>query len=278
MGNLSIKCQWLEESLFCEDSKDVQVSIVAYEHPAGMPARFCAGLIPVVALSKELALNSVKSTVRLIDPSPIANYCNGWKIGQPRFRDVISKFLADHEINFFFDEAEQMTDGALEVLRAVGSELESSDDPAIIDMVQRIKESGRKHGGESGENNAILYMAAHPFSWLDMYHPLIWRRKYSPGTCNFVNLMSKPESRFTMIRRYLRDKRPDLYSGIDSANHYTTICNNPCYIPLEGEPTFEDLTRRGYEWCHGHYRELRGESGNHRRALKDFELLMSFLS
>lgn len=275
--SVSIDCQWLEENLILERDKDVQISIVVLDHCAGMPARFCAGLIPAIALSGQLALYGMKSTVRLIDPSPIANYCNGWKIAKPQFRDVTSVFLTERGVSFFFDKAEEVTDAALEVLDDVGRELESSSDPVITDMVQRIKESGKKHGGESGASNAILYMAAHPFSWLDMYHPLVWNRSYSPDSHYFINLMSKPESRFTVVRKYLRDIRPDLSSGINSADRYMTICNTPCYIPLEGEPTFVDLANQGYEWCHRRYLELKSVSSNHRRALKDFVSLMSFI-
>lgn len=275
--SISVSCLWLKGNLTCEEGKTVQTSVVAYEHPAGIPARFCAGLIPAIALSRQLAVHGVKSTVRLIDPSPIANYCNGWEISEPQHRGILSEFLTDHGVNFFFDEAEQMTESAIGVLKAVGHELESATDPVIADMVIRIRESGRKHGGELGADNAVLYMAAHPFSWLDMYHPLVWSRQYSPDTCCFVNLMSKPEARFTMIRKHLRNRRPDLTSGINPADCYTTICNTPCYIPLEDEPTFVDLIGKGYRWCHDRYWEIKGKSGNHRRALKDFEALMSFL-
>ncbi len=274
--NISINCPWLENDLYCEKDKEVCISVVAYEHFVAMPARLCAGLIPAITLSRQLAMKGVKSTIRVIDPSPIANYCNGWQTIESQFKGAISKFLTDNKVNFFFDEAEQVTDSAVEILGVLGSELEASNNLIITDIVGRIKESGRQHGGESGANNAILYMAAHPFSWLDMHHPLIWSNTYSPDSHQFVNLMSKPESRFTIIRDYLKGKRPDLLSGINATNHYMKICNTPCYIPLQDEPTFSELTLHGYEWCHQRYRELKHKSGNHRRALKDFESLVSF--
>ena len=275
--SISINCPWLEDVCICEEGRDVQISVVGYQHPDGIPARFCTGLIPAIELARQLAHHATKSTVRLIDPSPIANYCNGWRVDRPQFRDVFSKFLTEQRIDFFFDEAEEVSKDTLEILEVVGRELESSNDPVITDMISRIKESGKRHGGDSGESNAMLYMAAHPFSWLDMYHPLIWSKRYSPGDYHFINLMSKPESRFTVIRKYLRDRIPTLNSGIVSSDHYMTVCNTPCYIPLDDEPMHNDLTNRGYGWCHERYRELKNKSGNHRRALKDFESLLSFL-
>lgn len=277
MKNVPIKCQWIEGDFYLQLNKTVQISVVAYEHSLGIPARFCIGLVPAIALSKQLKSIAIESVVRLIDPTPIANYCNGWKIKESHFKNVISEFLNNHGVNFFFDEAEQVSDGALEILGAIGQDLLSATDTMVVDMIQRIKESGRKHGGELGANNAILYMAAHPFSWLDMYHPLIWKKHYSLIDYQFVNLMSKSESRFTLIREFLQEKRPDLSTAINSFDLYMTVSDTPCYIPLEDEPTFTDLTFNGYEWCHKRYKELKGKSGNHRRAFKDFELLESFI-
>lgn len=275
--NLTIQCPWLHGDIFtCDQDKDVQISVVAYQYPIGMPARFCAGLIPAVVLAKQLALHNVAATIRIIDPSSIANYCNGWATGNLEFHDVLKDFLREHEVSFFFDEAKPVTDSSLKVLNVVGQELTSPSNNEVAEMVERIKESGRRHGAESGASNAIFYMAAHPFSWLDMHHPLVWNKKYVAETCQFVNLMSKAESRFTVIRQYLRNKVPALDSGIVSADYYMTICNTPCYLPLEDEPLFTDLEQHGLEWCRNRYQTLKGKSNNHRRALKDFESLLLF--
>ena len=275
--NTTINSSWIKEGLVFRPRNVIQISIVAYEYPVGMPARFCAGLIPAIKLSRQLRLKGFESIVRIIDPTPIAYYCNGWQTKQSQFRDVITEFLDDSNINFFFDGAEQVCSGALELLSALGAELESSTDEKVIDIVQRIKESGRRHGGELGANNATLYMAAHPFSWLDMYHPLIWKKSYSAEGFQFVNLMSKSEKRFTVIREFLRKRRPELCTTNNPTDRYMTICDTPCYVPLEGEPMFVDLRNHGYDWCHNNYYELRKKSSNHRRAYKDFEALMSFL-
>lgn len=277
MENVSIKCSLVEQNFFLQPDKKVQISIVAYEHPVGMPARFCAGLFPAIALSRKIELNAIKTIVRLIDPTPIANYCNGWEMRQSQFRDVITKFLSDHNVSLFFDEAEQVDEGTLEILTSLGNELESATDEKVVDMVGRIKESGRKHGGKSGARNSVLYMAAHPFSWLDMYHPLIWKKEYSPECLQFVNLMSKPESRFTVVRKFLQERRPDLCTKFNPVDQYMTVCNTPCYIPLEEEPRFADLVNNGYDWCFKRYQGLKGKSSNHNRAYKDFGALMSFL-
>ncbi|MBU4274326.1 hypothetical protein KKE19_00755 [Patescibacteria group bacterium] len=279
MNNVIIKSPWIIGNLSLQPGKTVQISIVVYGHLMGMPARFCAGLVPAIDLSRRLKSHGFGSIIRAMDPTPIVNYCNRWQTEQPQlqFRDVTSKFLHSNGVNFFFDEAEQMRNEALEVLRTLGVELESSVDEKVVDMVQRIKESGRKHGGRAGSNNAVLYMAAHPFSWLDMYHPLIWKRLYSSDGFHFVNLMSKSEERFAVVRRFLRERRPDLCTKNNPVDKYMTVCNTPCYIPIEDEPLFADLSERGYNWCYGRYCDLKVKSKSHERACKDFEVLMLFL-
>ncbi len=127
-----------------------------------------------------------------------------------------------------------------------------------------------------GACNAVLYAAAHPFSWLDMHHPAVWKNRHC-NDCQFINLMSRSEERFSAIRTFLRSMRPDLSTKIDSVNAYMTVCNTPCYIPLPGEPLFTDLSRYGYNWCYNRYVEIRKESDNHKRVCKDFQLLMTFL-
>ncbi|MDO8664025.1 MAG: hypothetical protein Q7K44_00515 [Candidatus Liptonbacteria bacterium] len=276
MNDIIISSGLIKEPLSLRPNSMVQISIVAYEHQAGIPARFCAGLLPAIKLAKKLDSHGIQSVIRLLDPSPIANYCNGWEIKQPRFRDIIAEFLQNSGVGFFFDEAEQISNDGLELLRALGSELEASTDENVMGVVQRIQESGRKHGGDSGASNALLYMAAHPFSWLDMYHPSIWKRRY-PNGHQFVNLMSKSEERFSVIRKFLQNRRPDLSTNISPTDKYVTVCSTPCYIPLDGEPMFEDLTNHGYDWCYDRYREIKKRNSNYERVYKDFRLLMSFL-
>lgn len=278
MNNIIIKSPWIVGKLSLRPGSVVQISIVAYEHSAGLPARFCAGLIPAIYLSRQIKLNGLASIIRVIDPTPIANYCNGWqKIEQSQFRDVATRFLEQNSVDFFFDEAEQICDDSIEILSALGAELDSCTDGKVIDIVQRIKESGRRHGGEAGARNATLYMAAHPFSWLDMYHPLVWKKSYPSENFQFINLMSKPEERFTVVRKFLQERRPDLCAINNPIDRYMTICNTPCYIPLEEEPMLSDLVNYGHNWCYKRYCELKSKSSNHNRALKDFKTLMSFL-
>jgi len=277
MNNIVIRSPWIIGNLSLQPGKAMQISIVAYEHSAGMPARFCAGLIPAVEISRQLKKKDFESIVRVIDPTPIANYCNGWQVKQSQFRDVIADFFGSNDIAFFFDEAEQVSDGALGILSELGAELKYCADMRVSYAVQGIKDSGRKHGGVSGANNAFLYMAAHPFSWLDMHHPLIWKKSYPSEGHQFINLMSMAEERFAIVRRFLNERRPNLCTLNKPVDRYMTVCNIPCYIPLEGEPMFEDLTSHGYDWCCKRYHELETKSSKHKCALNDFEALMSFL-
>ncbi len=277
MDNIVIQNSLIEGDLVIQSSKKVQISIVLYEHKEGIPARFCSGLIPALALSKQLESNSIESIIRLVDPTPIANYCNGWEVKQSCFRDIVVNFLSTHGTDYFFDEAEKISSETLGILENLGSMLELSNDRQVVDMIQRIRESGRKHGGEHGIRNSVLYMAAHPFSWLDMYHPLIWKNEYKSDSLQFLNLMSKPEKRFSMVRKFLQESRPDLCTKNNSVDRYMTICNTPCYIPLLNEPRFSDLESLGYDWCLKKYYELRVINNNYNRIYKDFLTLESFL-
>jgi hypothetical protein len=180
------------------------------------------------------------------------------------------------EINYYFDRVQDVTAKSLEILGNVGIELETSSVEAIVNMVRKIRESGRRHGGEAGEKNSVLYMAAHPFSWLNLYHPSLWRTTLAEDI-SFINLMSKPERRFTLVRDYLKEKREDLSSGICPIDCYMTICNTPCYIPLEGEPTYDDLITHGYQWCLERYESIKKLGDNYPRVLKDFRELNKFL-
>ncbi len=276
MNNVIIKSPWVVGNLSLRRGSIVQISIVAYEHWLGIPARFCAGLIPAVEISRQLRHENFQSVVRVIDPTPIADYCNGWQPRQLFFRAVIEDFFNNLGVVFFFDEAEQMSSGSLEVLSALGAELESTIDSRVVDMVQRIKTSGKKHGGDLGASNALLYMAAHPFSWLDMHHPLIWNKSYSSGDKQFVNLMSQAEERFVVIRKFLCAKRPDLCTDNKPVDRFITTCKTPCYIPLRDEPLFVDLTTHGPDWCYERYSKLKEESKAHAHAEEDFATLMSF--
>jgi hypothetical protein len=273
-----VESRWIKEVLSFEPGNTIQISIVTYGHPMGIPARFCAGLVPAIDLVKQLESRGLGSIIRVMDPTPIANYCNGWQANQSQshFREVVSDFLDRNGSQFFFDEAEQLSETAVEVLRTLGTELEASDGETA-DIVNRIKESGRKHGGEAGAMNAALYMAAHPFSWLDMHHPSIWKKSYPSEGYQFVNLMSKSEERFAVIRKFLKERRPDLCTTNNPIDSYMTICDTPCYVPLEEEPTFPELRSYGYDWCLRRYNELKKKSSNHGRAYKDFKALMSFL-
>ncbi len=276
---LNIEHPLFRNSLSCQIrvDGDVIVNTVAYEHSKGIPARFCAGLIPLIRLVRILELEGLRPIVRIIDPSPIARYCNGWKATESKMNSIATDFLCQNGIvRFFFDKAENVGEEAIKVMNDLGERLKMSSDEAIADIVRRIRESGRRHGGDLGEQNAILYMAAHPFSLLDMYHHSLWKKKYPASTVCF-NLMSKSEERFAIIRSFLNQAVPELSTGIRAFNLYSKICETPCYIPVGGEPTHADIETLGYRRCFDRYRDLRKESGNYEKICKDFRMLIEFL-
>ena len=130
-GPLSVDCD-----------RVVQISTVSYEHQMGIPARFCAGLLPAIELTRVLTSHGVKSIIRLVDPTTIAYYCNGWAVKASAVHDINSRFLQNCGIEFFLDEAEPVSVDSLKVLRELGNELENSNDAEIVDIVGGIKESG----------------------------------------------------------------------------------------------------------------------------------------
>lgn len=264
------------DPLSAESDRIAQISVVSYEHQLGIPARFCAGLLPAIELYRKFELHAIKSVIRLVDPTPIVDYCNGWVISNSIFRDVISQFLQNNEIRFFFDQAEPVGDDALSILQELGSRLENPEDTVVRDIVQRIRESGRKHGGDMGAKNSIVYMVAHPFSWLNMHHPSLWK-KPCPQDCQLFNLMSRSEERYSLVRKFLQTVRPDLAVGTQPFDIYMNVCDTPCYMPLEGEPRYVDLLEHGYEWCHGRYTEIKKRNSNYERICRDFRLLRDFV-
>ncbi len=256
--------------------RPVQISVVGYEHPAGIPARFLAGFIPAVALSNQLSRENIDSMIRIVDPTAVANHCNGWQSGSSRFHQIISDFLHREEAKFFIDQAEQISETGLETLELVGSKIVRSQDPQIVELVSRIQASGEKHGGENGRKNSILYLAAHPFSWSELYHPSIWKTKPDNKWAH-VNLMSKAEERFSLMRKLIVNDQVNLSSEVNPRDVYMSVCNTPCYMLLEGEPTFDDFLMRGHEWCRGRYSDLKRRNRNYERIARDFEVICSHL-
>jgi len=260
----------------------VTISVVMYEHREGIPARFCAGLVPALKLAESYELGRhFRTTIRVVDPTSIVNHCNGWSVSSSRTQEFVRQFLAAcyqggrHAPPLFFDEAEPVSEAMLEVFRELGAELESAEGK-VRDAVARIKESGRRHGGEKGEKNALLYMAAHPFSWLNFYHPSVWRKRPSPH-CQLINLMSKSEEPFSAVRKFLREKRPDLTAKAQPVDRYMAICEHSSYIPLDGEPMCEEVFTKGYGACLKQYRSLAERGRKYEKALRDFEILARFV-
>ncbi|MBI2888615.1 MAG: hypothetical protein HYY10_01700 [Candidatus Liptonbacteria bacterium] len=260
----------------------VTISVVMYEHREGIPARFFAGLVPALKLAESCELKRhFVTTIRVIDPTSIVNHCNGWSVHSSRMQEFVRQFLAAryqgerHAPPLFFDEAEPVGEAMLKVFRELGAELESAEGK-VRDAVVRLKESGRRHGGENGEKNAFLYMAAHPFSWLNFYHPAVWRKRPSPH-CQLINLMSKSEEPFSAVRKFLRQKRPDLVAKVQPVDRYMAVCEHPPYIPLDGEPLCEEVFTKGYGSCLEQYRSLAERGRKYKKALRDFEMLTRFV-
>ncbi len=258
----------------------VTINVVTYEHGAGAPARCMAGFLPAIQLYNALSNRGIMTTVRIIAPSKIARHCNGWDLdGNDRVVRKATDMLAAANVEHFVAAPAGM-DLVQPALESVAHLLKNAPD-AIGECVQKLRASGLRHGGEQGEQNALLYAAAHPYSWQDLYDSRIWPDRPLGGGVR-LNVMSRAERRFQPIRHYLAVIQSEQTVSGPSGDFFTELCDTPGYIPLPGEPLIETLEQEGPARCHDIYRNLKTNGGGaeketYRRAHRDFRVLMNYL-
>lgn len=273
---LQLESKYWEGSIFVDETKQVVVSVVAYEHARGIPARFFAGIYPAFELARKILDAGGKACVRIVNPLSIACYCNGWSHTNERLTQILAR-LNCCNIQFEQHLSQEVDGQMIDVLSTLACRLEGElgKDHRLL---QSIRQSGYKNGGQAGEANALLYAAAHPFSWLDMCHESVWKMVTNITNTHFIHLVSKSEERFAALRATLCTVAPEyLIEGIKVDERFLTVCNVPAYLPLDEEPLFEELGTRGHEECHRIYSRLKKEKGeNYRRIIKDFEFAQQF--
>lgn len=276
MHNVQV-CSAFLTPITCDASKVHILSVVCYAYPSHVPARLCAGLVPAVALARALQSHGIRAHIRIIDPSPIASYCNGWDTDQRCAQEAVLTFCTHNAVACTIYRAKSVSTDSLTVMHTLGDSLSMASSAEVASMVERICTSGERHGGSRGRQNALLYMAAHPFSWLDMQNDLFWPERFPSTEYACINIVSKAEERYSLIRSYLCNTHPELRSQNRPHDVTMSICGTPSYVPLPEEPTLDDMRTHGHQWCLERYASLRSKSENHRRAHRDFMHFMDYL-
>lgn len=175
-----------------------------------LPARFLRGFLPAFKLAEDIRRISdgrITPTVRVFQPIHFSTFTDDVDedVVKEQQELGISCILAMSKRHFPLTEVlvendQPFTDKAEEILVEVASLI---DPPA--DLLDRLKRSGRKWGGELGEARSLIYGAHHPFGWSDLFHPAFFEA-CPPRVV--VNSLPPAEKKFTLIRGEVLEKVP----------------------------------------------------------------------
>ncbi len=199
----------------------IQLNVVVYGSPKGIPARFFAGIIPAILLAKKFIAQEKDVCIRVFNPITIASFCNGWQNGEDKERQnkkaitLAEKFLEKQGIPFFFDPSLPVSDEMMKALQPLEEAIRN--EPTLRGTLKRLETSGLRYGGGIGEKQSALYAVAHPFGWQDLWHQSLWLSKPAMGT-TVINIMSEAEKPFSTVRRFLVER----YTGIGNLDSKTT--------------------------------------------------------
>ena len=277
--------KFLKDSAVSLPGNTIQINVVVYGSPLGIPARFFAGLIPAVLLAKKFRSMGKEVILRAFCSIHIATFCNGWQgdLAAVQNRKAINFaewFFDRHNISFFIDYSCQVSDEMKTILGHLEAAIK--EEPTLQGVVGKLQGSGFRYGGEVGRERSILYAAAHPFGWQDLWHPSVWLKKPDENTA-VVNVMSESEKSFSMVRKFLVDRFSE-YRLPRVNDVLTKTCQVPHYILFPGEPTMEDLQRKGIAACvqrYGRMLELASSDSERtmvQKLLKDFVSVCEFLA
>lgn len=175
----------------------------------GLPARYLTGFLSTFALADtihETTKGRAQSKVRIFVPSAISHHANG--ISHETIATQISEgthmlqqMAENHfeHIELFVEKDQPMSQQALDVLEGIASLAGTIDDKTI----DRIKQNGRRRGGEQGEKEALIYTAHHLLGWKDMEHAAVFA-EVAPFTV--INTMPPSEKPYTAMRGALLDR------------------------------------------------------------------------
>lgn len=284
------------------DERDSEVwinSVFGVNKEGQLPARFLSGFLSGFGLAEMIEKSTKgrsKPKVRIFIPDNISTFVNGIR-NEDASRQIeegtrlLQAFVAKQfpTIEVFFENDRPVGREASEKLKQV---VDLFVDETGDNELQRIRESGRRRGGEQGAQNALTYAAHHAFGWSDLHSSVIFEQ-HPPFTV--INTLPPSEKPFIGIRQTIKQhvadslsadllcqgKRFDLLVMMSDRPHYLLI-TNPDGESLE--PTVSDLVSAS---CGEILDRLDVASkaekapwtrDNLRRARSDFERVLSVLS
>jgi len=271
-----------------------------------IPARFLSGFIPTFELAKSIATETdgkIEPVVRIFIPKHISLHVNGLNhthVQQQiengkKIIEVFGKTIFP-DVPLIIEEDEPFTDESEEVLRSVETVIfdkahDQNTDDETAQSIRSILMSGKKRGGERGEQNALLYGAHHPFGWHDLFHPAVFAAKPKEFE---ISTLPPSERPFFALRGHIKEvldiQNNPLLSQIEQINLIINMCGTPHYLPIIDseenihEPLFEDITSVPLREISGDMQQrFKGSSDsklreNLRRARADFDRVASVLS
>jgi hypothetical protein len=262
-----------------------------------MPVRFLSGFISTFELAKTIQEGTdgeIVPRVRIFRPLQMCKFMNGITEARAESQiqqgnEMLSAF-ADHyfpDIEFGIEDDQEITPETISVLGTVKGLVEEHCDEELLG---KVKDSGRRRGGEQGERNAMWYVAHHPFGWQDAHHPSVFA---TPPAETTVNTLPPSERAYAKIRETVRT----VLSGHDRLSLPTTqrelyinMCGTPHYLFVENgageiqEPSMRDvLSITGGEVLRDMEQRFKSEKDkylkdNLRRVHRDTQRLMQVLS
>lgn len=231
-------------------------SVFGVNKEGQLPARFLSGFLSTFGLAEIIQKETkdrAQAHVRIFIPQNISAAVN--EINPSVLEDQVTKGTRLIEemakihfptIQVFFEKDEPFTRDSLETLRNITDLFINHIDETSL---EKIRESGRKRGGEQGERNALIYSAHHSFGWSDLHNGAIFKQK-PPFTV--INTLPPSDKPFTNVRRVIREhivksehahmvcegKRFDLSIMMCDRAHYLLITDQ---IGTILEPTLDDL-------------------------------------
>jgi hypothetical protein len=187
------------------NSEGVRINNVLGVNKDGqLPARFLSGVLPTFSLSQAMMESSnglIVPQIRIFRPISIFQHTNGISHDVVTGQTSQGNEILQHFQQNFFPEAELLIEedlkidqDALTALNYVRCHVEQHCDR---ETVAAIRESGSKHGGIQGEENALLYAAHHPFGWNGLHHQGIFP-SLPPDVV--INTLPPSERKFTNVR------------------------------------------------------------------------------
>ena len=286
-------------TLDAEDSVLWINNVFGINKEGALPARFLSGFLSTFSLAEmiqERTQGRAVPQVRIFIPSNISMFINGigFESAQrqiERGTSLIETLVRNHfpSVNIFFDRDQPVSETGLQILKDVADLfMVHTDNDSLI---QGIRESGMRRGGEVGASRALLYAAHHPFGWNDLHHVAIFEED-PPFTV--VNTLPPSEKRFAQVRRSIREHivnsgHRSLICGGKRFDLVMMMCEQPHYLLIADksgkplEPTLDDLfsatCREILESIEARRKEEQTPwlRDNLRRARIDFERLLTKL-